>query len=98
MQCRITCLRTSHDHKLLGKNSDTCSEATECCRAWYEVCTLLQHLLVLCRAYAILQKEAQEEQRYLSKVPGWNVDEPVSATGRYIPPPTPAGIWDPSVQ
>jgi NADH dehydrogenase (ubiquinone) 1 alpha subcomplex subunit 13 len=38
------------------------------------------------------------EARIMKNVPGWTVGESTSATGRWIPPPTPIGIDDPVVR
>jgi hypothetical protein len=32
------------------------------------------------------------------QVPGWVVGAPTSATGRYIPGPQPAGMWNPMIR
>lgn len=42
--------------------------------------------------------ELDEESRVMKHVPGWVVGASVSSTGRYIPDPRPAGIWDPMLQ
>lgn len=42
--------------------------------------------------------ELEYEARIMKNVPGWEVGRSNSATGRWIPPPTPFGIQDPVLQ
>ncbi|GBF93375.1 NADH-ubiquinone oxidoreductase subunit [Raphidocelis subcapitata] len=44
------------------------------------------------------KQQLEEEARIMKDVPGWVVGAPTSATGRHIPAPRPAGIWDPALQ
>lgn len=56
------------------------------------------------RALACLPRTAQPPSPFTcpspprAQVPGWVVGGSTSATGRYIPEPRPAGIWDPMLR
>jgi NADH dehydrogenase (ubiquinone) 1 alpha subcomplex subunit 13 len=52
------------------------------------------------RYAAALKKEAAREEAVMKKAPaGWRGPSAgASATGRWIPPPQPTGIWDVAVQ